>query len=225
MDGLLYVVSEPGELALAEFHDWYDHEHGPARVALEGVAYGDRYHAIDERTPSWLALYGLDLDVLATDEYLRLIRHRSSREEHVLAAVDSLDRRVYETSASYGAVDLDAPAPCLIAVAMEAGEGGDTAIDQWYQEEHIAALQAVPGWLSSYRYRLVEGEGLTHLAVHRWESPASLASPEFHAATSTPWRERIFASLSAHERRVFGYWSSFSVDERSLHSDQQSQAQ
>jgi hypothetical protein len=28
--GLFYVYTEPGSVDEAEFHDWYDHEHGPA---------------------------------------------------------------------------------------------------------------------------------------------------------------------------------------------------
>ena len=29
--GLFYVYTEPGSVDEAEFHDWYDYEHGPAR--------------------------------------------------------------------------------------------------------------------------------------------------------------------------------------------------
>ena len=30
--GLFYVYSEPGTVDEAEFHDWYDNEHGAARL-------------------------------------------------------------------------------------------------------------------------------------------------------------------------------------------------
>ena len=34
--GLFYVYTEPGSVDEAEFHDWYDHEHGPARLTVPG---------------------------------------------------------------------------------------------------------------------------------------------------------------------------------------------
>ena len=36
--GLFYVYTEPGSVDEAEFHDWYDHEHGPARLKVPGSA-------------------------------------------------------------------------------------------------------------------------------------------------------------------------------------------
>jgi hypothetical protein len=32
--GLFYVYTDPGTVDEAEFHDWYDHEHGPARLTF-----------------------------------------------------------------------------------------------------------------------------------------------------------------------------------------------
>src|SRR5215471_18195044 len=34
--GLFYVYTDPGSVDEAEFHDWYDHEHGPARLTVPG---------------------------------------------------------------------------------------------------------------------------------------------------------------------------------------------
>jgi len=34
--GLFYVYTDPGTVDEAEFHDWYDHEHGPARLSVPG---------------------------------------------------------------------------------------------------------------------------------------------------------------------------------------------
>ena len=58
--GLFYVYTEPGTLDEAEFHDWYDHEHGPARLTVPGFRTAMRYRALDGERPSWLALYELD---------------------------------------------------------------------------------------------------------------------------------------------------------------------
>jgi hypothetical protein len=55
--GLFYVYTDPGTLDEAEFHDWYDHEHGPARLTVPGFGRAYRYGALDGDKPPWLALY------------------------------------------------------------------------------------------------------------------------------------------------------------------------
>ena len=37
--GLFYVYTDPGAVNEAEFHDWYDHEHGPARLTVPGPGF------------------------------------------------------------------------------------------------------------------------------------------------------------------------------------------
>ena len=32
--GLFYVYTDPGTVDETEFHDWYDHEHSPARLTV-----------------------------------------------------------------------------------------------------------------------------------------------------------------------------------------------
>jgi hypothetical protein len=77
--GLLYVYTDPGPdgpVTEAEYHDWYDHEHGPARMAVPGLTGACRYQAIDGQAPPWLALYETaSLEVLDSPEYkaLRLL--------------------------------------------------------------------------------------------------------------------------------------------------------
>ena len=202
-NGLLYVLSEPGNVDEAEFHDWYDNEHAPARTALEEVVAGHRYRAADGQRPTWMALYELPLELLARPEYLRLREERSDREARIVENLACLDRMVYEmTETSDPKAVLD-PAPCLIAVSIDPGEYGDERLDAWYREEHLALLRKVPGWRSSRRFRLVEGPGLPHLALHDWESEEAFSTDEFRAATSTPWRDEVFAGIAKHDRRVF----------------------
>ena len=38
--GLFYVYTDPGTVDETEFHDWYDHEHGPARLTVPGIRAG-----------------------------------------------------------------------------------------------------------------------------------------------------------------------------------------
>ena len=71
--GLFYVYTDPGSVDEAEFHDWYDHEHGPARLRVPGIRGALRYRALDDLKPPWLALYDLDSpEVIDSAEYKAL---------------------------------------------------------------------------------------------------------------------------------------------------------
>ena len=46
---LLFVYSEPGAVPVAEFNDWYDNEHGQARLTVPGISAGHRFQALPAR--------------------------------------------------------------------------------------------------------------------------------------------------------------------------------
>jgi hypothetical protein len=93
--GLFYVYTDPGTVPETEFHDWYDHEHGPRRLTVPGFVGGYRYGALDDAKPSWLVLYDLDsVDVLDSPEYKALGATASEHDKAVGAALAALDRRI-----------------------------------------------------------------------------------------------------------------------------------
>ncbi len=95
--GLFYVYTDPGTVDETEFHDWYDREHGPARLTVPGIGPAYRYRALDELKPPWLALYELDRpDVIESPAYKALSAKASDRDKSVGARLSTLDRRVYE---------------------------------------------------------------------------------------------------------------------------------
>ncbi|WP_435120190.1 hypothetical protein [Amycolatopsis thermoflava] len=198
-EGLLYVLSEPGEVAEAEFHDWYDNEHAPARVGVPGIRSGYRYRELDGARPSWLAWYELDLAALASPQY-EVVRRRSPREQSVVSRLATLDRRVYELTGSWGSGG--APAPVVVSVALS---GHADELERWYREEHVPLLLELPGWHRIRRYRRVEGAGPDLLAFHEIADVSLFESPAYRHATSTPWRDRVMSRVTARERRVFGY--------------------
>src|ERR1035437_6712155 len=84
--GLFYVYTDPGSVDEAEFHDWYDHEHGPARLKVPGIRSAYRYRALDDLKPPWLVLYDLDSqEVIDSAEYKALGAQASDREKSVAA--------------------------------------------------------------------------------------------------------------------------------------------
>ena len=211
--GLFYVYTDPGSVDEAEFHDWYDHEHGPARLGVPGIRSALRYGALDEEKPPWLALYDLDSpEVIDSAGYKALGARASDRDKSVGAGLAALDRRVYEQISVDGSVD--DPAPVILAVAMSVPAGAEDDLQAWYTDEHIPMLLEVPGWLHIRRFRLVrgmDGPAPEFLSVHELAGPEVLEEPGYRAAISTPWRDRIVASALGRERRVFGFRNSLAA--------------
>jgi hypothetical protein len=206
--GLFYVYTDPGTVPEPEFHDWYDHEHGPRRLAVPGFGGGYRYGALDDAKPSWLVLYDLDSpDALDSPEYQALGATATEHDKAVGAGLATLDRRIYTQLSSDGA-DPDEPAPVLLAVALSVPAGAEDDLQAWYTDEHIPMLLKVPGWQRIRRFRLVrgmDGPAPEFLSVHELAGPQVLEEPAYRAAVSTPWRDRVVASALRRERRVFGF--------------------
>lgn len=212
--GLLFVCTDPGTaVPEAEFHDWYDNEHGPARLTVPGFLTGSRYQAADDLVPPWLALYDLDsLAVLDSPAYQKLITGTSDREKSImsrLAEHGTLDRRVYELISLDGNDTPAPPAPTVLSVALSVPAGTEDDLAAWYTDEHIPMLLTVPGWRRIRRFRRVGGSGPDFLSLHELDGPEALTEDSYRAAISTPWRDRIVASALLRERRVFAFRNAF----------------
>jgi len=206
--GLFYVYTEPGSVDEAEFHDWYDHEHGPARLTVPGFRGAVRYQALDGEKPSWLALYELDRpEVIDSPGYQALGGRASDRDRAVGAGLAALDRRVYEQISQDGSPPAD-EAPVILAVATSVPASAEQDLAAWYEQEHIPMLLQVPGWQRIRRFRLVralDAPGPDFLSLHELAGPEVLEEPGYRAAISTPWRDRMVALALRRERRVFGF--------------------
>ena len=207
-DDLLFVYSSPGTVSLDEFTDWYDNEHVPARLALDGFGAVSRFRAADSLTPEWLATYEVAPGTLDGAAYKAVWENASAREKSIMAAA-TIDRRLYAPISDSG--DTGEAPPVLMAVSMSvpSSESAVADMEAWYAEEHIPMLLAVPGWRRSRRYRLGSGDGPRYLSLHEIDSRAAFDTPEYKAAVSTPWRDRIVASAIGREKRVFELHRSF----------------
>src|SRR5271165_975778 len=205
---LLFVYSDPGAVPVAEFNDWYDNEHGPARLTVPGISAGYRFQALDDQAPSWLAYYEMKSGgVLDSPEYKALWAAASAREKSIMSSLATLDRRVYELISDSGSV-VSAPA-VVLAVSQSVPPAMEDELAAWYTEEHIPMLLAVPGWRRARRYRLTTGTAPDYLSLHELASMAVFEEPAYRAAVSTPWMKRIVDSAIGRERRVFGLHKSF----------------
>jgi hypothetical protein len=199
-EGLLFVFAEPGDVPEPEFHDWYDHEHAPARLRVPGIRTGHRYRALDGAAPTWLAWYELDTDALRGPAY-EVARRRSPRERDVVRRLATLDRRVYELLDDAGVAGPAAPVVVCVALSTDDEPG----LEAWYREEHVPLLHRLPGWYRTRRYRLLEGDGPALLAFHEIADVALFDTPEYREATSTPARSAVMKDVTRRERRVFGH--------------------
>jgi hypothetical protein len=216
--GLLFAFTDFGDgpVTEADYHDWYDNEHGPARLAVPGVVGGYRYQALDDLTPRWLALYELSgTEVLDSAEYKAVLENGSDRDKFIMSHLAMLDRRIYEQISSDGP-DVAGPGPVILSVANSVRPETVDDMTAWYEQEHIPMLLAVPGWQRIRRYRLVgpapllDGPGVGFLSLHELADIAVLEEPAYRAAVSTPWRDRIVSGALSRERRVLGFRNSFS---------------
>ena len=215
-DDLLFVYSAPGPVDLAEFTDWYDNEHVPARLATPGFGAVTRYRATDGMKPDWLATYEIKPGTLDTPAYKALWENASEREKRIMASVSTLDRRVYsllydswaDGAAGVGGVDAG-PAPVIMAVSMSVPPAAEAELADHYAQEHFPLLLAVPGWRRARRYVLTSGTGPKFLSLHEVDSAAAFDEPGYKAALSTPWRNRMTAAASGREKRVLGLHKSF----------------
>jgi hypothetical protein len=206
-DGLLFAYTDPGPVALEEFNDWYDNEHGPARLTVPGISAAYRYQALDGQAPPWLALYEMAYGTTDSAQYKALAVSASEREKSVMSQI-TLDRRVYQQVSSDGPAP-DGPAPVVLVVAISVPPAVEDDMAAWYADEHIPMLLQVPGWLRIRRYRLTSGSAPAWLSLHEINGQEAFDEPAYQAASSTPWRNRIVGSAVARERRVFGFYKSF----------------
>ncbi|KAJ6488274.1 hypothetical protein C8R47DRAFT_1047082 [Mycena vitilis] len=91
----------------------------------------------------------------------------------------------------------------LVLNGMTPNDAAEQTFNDWYAEEHIPMLSAVPGWRSSCRFRLItaSGDPPRYLALHEWENRDAFGTPEFKAATNTPWRTRVVVEQVAKKER------------------------
>jgi hypothetical protein len=211
--GLLFVYTDVGDGPVdeADYHDWYDHEHGPARLTVPGLTGACRYEALDGLTPRWLALYELDSpDVLDSAEYKAVVEGGSDRDKFIMSHLPTLDRRIYVQLSDDGAAGSAEP----LAVANSVSPQAVDDMTAWYEQEHIPMLLTVPGWRRIRRYQLtgpapLDAAGAGFLSLHELAGPSVLEDPGYRAAVSTPWRNRIVSGALRRERRVLGLRNSF----------------
>jgi hypothetical protein len=207
-DGLLLAYSDPGPVPLTAFNDWYDNEHGPARLTVPGISAGYRFRALDDLAPRWLAYYEIKSGVLESAEYKALASSASAREKSIMSLLATLDRRAYEQISDDGS-PCDGGPPVVLAVSLSVLPALEDDLAAFYAEEHIPMLLAVPGWRRIRRFRLTGGTAPAYLTLHEMADTSVFEQGSYRAAMATPWMKRMLSAAMGRERRLFGFHRSF----------------
>ncbi|KAJ5238994.1 hypothetical protein N7468_003613 [Penicillium chermesinum] len=236
--GLLYVTMQPkGSLPDAQFHDWYNTEHGPLRLRLPFVTNGFRFRATDGEKPEYVALYDItDMDELTQKTYLDLRTDlvKTEREKKTMAQID-VGRKLYDlvdelSSPAYRALedraDTDPETRGTVMIAVTTVTHPDpekeAEHDRWYHEEHFEMLSRVPGWRRSRLFRTAAIDSAAPretLALHEYAPHNGLGGEAHKAAMSTPWRDRLVKDVVASKsRRTYQWYYTFGPAPRELAS-------
>ncbi|KAF2398033.1 alpha/beta-hydrolase [Trichodelitschia bisporula] len=243
--GILYVTMAPhATLPPAQFHDWYQNEHGPGRLRLPHIFLNGFRYRLDssqkdpsEEQPEWMAIYDVtDMAYMLSEEYTRLRKSpvQSQRERDTMKQI-KVDRKFYDLVHESRGDGFKA----LEDVALEGNEGnlivavintlqepgGRAELQKWYEEEHIPLLAKVPGWRRSrvFTSSTVEEKRAGYfefLVLHEYDPQSNgLDGPEFKAAVGTPWRQRIFDTvIKTKKRTVYNLAYTFGPAPRDLAS-------
>lgn len=94
-----------------------------------------------------------------------------------------------------------------VGITISTDPDSDQKLDEWYTEEHIPGLAAVPGWQASIRLQLANSSGkdveyaAPYLAIHEWAEPNGLGGEIWKKAVFTPWSESIMKLQTAPVHR------------------------
>lgn len=241
--GILYVTMQPSSsLTDAQFHDWYNNEHGPTRLRLPFITNGFRYRGADiqpgagtSQKPEWMAIYDItDMEELNKDAYLRLRDPpvKSQREADTMKQIN-IDRKLYDFIESRESKDYKkledvqnaGEGNVMVVVALNIQPGADkkAELERWYREEHIDLLSKVPGWRRTRRFvtSSIDAQApIEYVAIHEYAPTNGLDGPEFKAATTTKWNDDIYTNVVKEKRRrVYNLYYIFGAAPRYLASN------
>ena len=188
--GMLIAAMKIGRAADDEFHDWYDLEHLPERQRVPGFLRCQRWIGADDPRLS-LATYDLaDVAVMQSPGYKAIGgENLSPWSKRIIQRVERI-MRFEGTQILPGDALSPTDAGALLINAMNVAPEHEADFNAWYDEEHIAALGAVPGVLSACRFRATAG-GPKYVALYHLTGPEVVESKAWDVARQSDWTSRV----------------------------------
>ncbi len=226
--GLMMPLLRPPPGQDAEFNDWYDTEHAPARNEIPGFLTARRWRAVpgwdggDSTDPAaaaaeeaeplhYAATFDLDdLAVLDSPAYLRLRARASDRERELAKGFLQNERRVYRPvlPAAVNRQDrsnldeLDICGRYLLASWWEADDDPIPEAERPDLAEHLRRATVVPGMCRVRVFERVDAEAPgRYLALYDLKSMAVFAD--------SGWPTDMGARRRSGSRRLFKLWRRF----------------
>jgi hypothetical protein len=199
--GILIAAMNIAQAAEDEFNDWYDTEHVPERERVLGFLLCRRWLGAADRRVS-VATYDLDTaDVLQSAAYRAIAGDNLSPwSKRVTARVERLMRFEGEQILP-GDVLPPQDAGGLLLNAMNVDPAAEAEFNEWYDNEHVPLLAAVPGVLCARRFRATAANR-RYVALYHLASPAVQATPAWKNAADTAWTRRLRPYFRDHLRLV-----------------------
>jgi hypothetical protein len=200
--GMLIAAMNIGNAAPDEFHDWYDTEHLPERVACPGFLACRRWIGATDPMIS-VATYDLEtVDVLKSPGYLAIGgANLSPWSKRVTSRVERLMRFEGEQVLPGDQLPPETGANGFLLNAMNVVPEHEAEFNDWYNNEHIPALAAVPGVLCARRFRATSANR-KYVALYHLVSPEVQASEAWKNAANTPWTQKLRPHFRDHLRLV-----------------------
>jgi hypothetical protein len=199
--GILIASMNMANAAEDEFHDWYDTEHLPERLACPGFLRCQRWIGTTDRKVS-VATYDLaNADVLKQPGYLAIGgANLSPWSKRLGSRYERLMRFEGEQVMPGGTIAPESAGGFLLN-AMNCVPEAEAEFNEWYNTEHIPMLSAVPGVIMARRFRATSANR-KYVALYHLESPEVQATPAWKSAANTPWTEKMRPHFRDHLRLV-----------------------
>jgi hypothetical protein len=204
---LVYVVAVEMEPEWeAEINRWYDEEHIPALLSVSGYIGARRYVSVDG-APKYLNWYEID----SLDTFRSEARHTAIETPWTAKVRPHNKGRLTIYEQIFPEDDLFQGAAWQQGLGNEGGlllnrQDADQELEEdfnnWYHEEHLPALAAVPGTIAVHRFRAIEG-GPKYMAAYHLTQPEVQASEAWRKAIDTPWAARVRPAFQNRWRVVY----------------------
>ena len=206
---LIYVTgTEPDPDWEDEFNRWYDDEHIPNLRSVPGYFSARRYVAV-EGDPKYMAIYEIaSLDAFRSPEHDRLANTAWTERmrPHFKGRGLVFYEQVFPQEGLIQGAAWGRSEGALLTVRLDVAPDKEQDFNDWYDQEHLAALAAVPGVIAVRRFRAVEGGGPKYMAVYHLTEPAVCSSGAWSKAADTPWSARVRPSFTTRWRTLYRPW-------------------
>lgn len=185
--GLDFTHVDPGE-----FNDWYDSEHLPERVNCPGFINAHRWLSVDNPRVS-LTTYDLErFEVLREPGYLAIgYENLSPWSKRIVPRCGRVLRFEGEQINPGGAIAPKSGFEALLLFAMNVVPAFEAEFNNWYDQEHLPGIAAVPGVLSARRFRATDSTSQRYLALYHLTAPEVASCPQWAKAVETPWTLKV----------------------------------